>query len=248
MVGNSYYIFLLPILIAIIAFLYSTVGHGGASGHIAVLTLLGIAPMYIKSSALVLNILVSSIAFITYYRSGYFKIKLLLPFLFTSIPSAFLGGLINIDNPIIFQKILGICLIFPIMRLFGLANQDNLTTKKVNTGLALLFGSIIGFLSGIMGIGGGILLTPVLIFMAWANLKEAAAVSALFILLNSVSGLIALGIIGFNFNHAIISWIFAAFIGASLGSYFGSKKFNFKTLRYCLAIVLCIASFKLLIG
>lgn len=248
MVENSYYIFLLPILIAIIAFLYSTVGHGGASGHIAVLTLLGIAPMYIKSSALILNILVSSIAFISYYRSGYFRIKLLLPFLITSIPFAFIGGLININNPIIFQKILGLCLIFPIIKLFGLGKQDNLSTVKINTGLALFIGSIIGFLSGMLGIGGGILLTPVLIFMSWANLKEAAAVSALFILLNSISGLIALGIIGINFNHAIISWIIAAFIGACLGSYYGSKKFNFITLRYCLAIVLCIASFKLLIG
>jgi hypothetical protein len=245
---NSNSILLIPILISIIAFLYSSVGHGGASGHIAVLTLMGITPIYIKSSALILNILVSSIAFISYYRSGYFKYKLLLPFLITSLPFAFIGGLVNIENPVVYQKILGICLIFPIIRLLGIGKQDNLITREINIPLALFIGAVIGFLSGLMGIGGGILLTPVLILLSWANLKEAAAVSALFILLNSISGIIALNIKGFNLNPAIISWITAALIGAYLGSYFGAKKFNFKTLRYCLAVVLCIASFKLLIG
>ncbi|HMG14794.1 MAG TPA: sulfite exporter TauE/SafE family protein [Saprospiraceae bacterium] len=244
----SNYFILIPILIVIIAFLYSAVGHGGASGHIAVLTLMGIAPIYIKSSALILNVLVSSIAFISYYRGGYFKPRLLLPFLITSIPFSFLGGLITTINPAIFQKILGIILIFPILRLLGVGKQDNTINKKINMPLALIIGAVIGFLSGMMGIGGGILLTPVLILLCWANLKEAAAVSALFILLNSISGLIALSIKGISLNSEIISWIVAALIGAYLGSYFGARKFNFKTLRYCLAIVLCIASFKLLIG
>lgn len=245
---ESIYLILIPILLACVAFLYSTVGHGGASGHIAVLSLMGISIIYIKSSALILNILVSSLAFYQYYKGGHFKSKLLLPFLITSIPSAFLGGMVTINNPLIFQKILAFCLIFPILRLIGFGNNNFKSTKPLQIPLALIIGAVIGFLSGMMGIGGGILLTPLLIFLNWANLKEAAAVSSIFILLNSIAGIIALVMKGINLTPQIWFWIIGAFVGGFLGSYYGSKKFNTVTLRYFLAIVLTIASFKLATG
>jgi uncharacterized membrane protein YfcA len=192
--------------------------------------------------------LVSSIAFYQYYRAGHFKWKLLVPFLITSIPSAFLGGIFTINNPLIFQKLLAFCLIFPILRLIGLGKNNFGPNKSIQIPLALIIGSIIGFLSGMMGIGGGILLTPVLILLNWANLKEAAAVSSLFILLNSIAGILALLMKGIIVTPQIWFWILGAFAGGFLGSYYGSRKFNTVTLRYFLAIVLSIATFKLATG
>jgi len=237
------YLFLLAILI--IAFLYSSVGHGGASGYLAIMALFGTQPELMKSSALILNLFVAGLAFTAYYRAGYFRLKLLLPFVLGSIPMSFIGAKMNID-PHLYKILLGICLSFAVFRLF-LKNVVCKEHRNLAFVWAMLIGAFIGFFSGMIGIGGGIILSPLLILFGWANLKETAAVSAMFILLNSVSGLAGLFSSGIQLNHEIYSWILAGIVGAILGSYMGSFKFSFRKLQYILASVLLFAIVKLFI-
>ena len=231
--------------ILIIAFLYSSVGHGGASGYLAIMALFGTQPELMKSSALILNLFVAGLAFTAYYRAGYFRLKLLLPFVLGSIPMSFIGAKMNID-PHLYKILLGICLSFAVFRLF-LKNVVCKEHRNLAFVWAMLIGAFIGFFSGMIGIGGGIILSPLLILFGWANLKETAAVSAMFILLNSVSGLAGLFSSGIQLNHEIYSWILAGIVGAILGSYMGSFKFSFRKLQYILASVLLFAIVKLFI-
>ena len=237
------YLFLL--LLFVVAFLYSSVGHGGASGYLALMALFSVAPPIMKSSALLLNIFVSLIAFIQYYCGGYFKWKLFLPFAIASVPAAFIGASITVDA-VIYKKVLGVILIFPILRLFGLFNTESEELKEVNIIIALIAGAVIGFLSGMLGIGGGIILSPVILFMHWGNMKQTASVSALFIFVNSIAGFTSLLSKGISIDKAVYLWLIIAVVGGLTGAYFGSKKWNNLWLKRVLAIVLCIASFKLL--
>jgi uncharacterized protein len=237
------YLFLLALLI--VAFLYSSVGHGGASGYLAIMALFGTQPELMKSSALILNLFVAGLAFIAYYKAGYFRLKLLLPFILGSIPMSFIGAKMNID-PHIYKVLLGICLSFAVFRLF-LKNASVKEPGSIAFIWAMLIGAVIGFFSGMIGIGGGIILSPLLILFGWANLKETAAVSAMFILLNSVSGLAGLLSNGIQLNPEIYSWIVTGIVGAVLGSYMGSFKFGFQKLQYILASVLIFAVVKLFI-
>src|SRR5688572_7365789 len=180
---------LIAFCLLVIGFLYSSVGHGGASGYIALLSLFGIVPAHYKSLILILNIIVASLAFIQYYRAGYFKWSLCWPFIIASIPLAFVGSKIPIHDDY-YNFFLGIALIFPIIRLLGFFPSDKNENKVLPLKAALIIGAIIGLVSGVLSIGGGIFLSPVIILFAWGNAKEAAAVSALFIVVNSVSGLL----------------------------------------------------------
>jgi hypothetical protein len=239
----EYYLILLSLLT--IAFLYASVGHGGASGYITVLTLWHIQNSLIRPSVLILNMLVSAVAFIQYYRAGHFSWKIFLPFAVTSIPAAFWGGQHKPDADI-YNKILGVALFFPILKLLGFFGKETEQTRPVNLPVALAIGFVIGLVSGMLGIGGGIFLTPVLLLLHWAKMKTAAAVSALFIFVNSLSGFIGLLQKGFEVNNEMFAWIATALIGGVFGSYFGSRKFNSQALRYLLAGGLVIAAFKLL--
>ena len=239
---------LFVVLFALIAFLYSSVGHGGASGFIALMILLKVDLAYIKPTALMLNILVSSLATYQYYRSPYFNKTLLLAFLYTSVPCAFIGSLIKIDQSY-FKILLGICLLLAIFRMLM---TEQATTQKADRHIpfyaCLLIGAVIGLISGMIGIGGGIILSPVLILAGWANFKEAAAVSAPFILINSLAGLAGTGISGISLPHEIYLWIAAAVSGGWMGSYMGVHRLNQKVLKYMLSIVLLIAVTKLFIS
>lgn len=232
-------------LLFAVAFLYASVGHGGASGYLALMALFNFAPPVMKSSALLLNIFVSLIAFVQYYRSGYFKWKLFLPFAVTSIPAAFIGASITVDA-VIYKKILGIILIFPILRLLGLFNTESDELKDTNIVIALIVGALIGFLSGMLGIGGGIILSPVILLLHYGNMKQTASVSALFIFVNSIAGFTSLLSKGITIEKAVYIWLLVAVTGGLLGAYWGSKKWNNLWLKRVLAIVLCIASFKLI--
>lgn len=233
------------LLLAVMAFLYASIGHGGASGYLAVLALFSVEPSLMKSSSLVLNIFVSLISFVHYYRGGHFKWQLFVPFAIASIPAAYFGAQVEVD-PSVYKKVLGICLIFPILRLAGAFGKESDETKSLPLAYGLLIGAVIGFLSGMIGIGGGILLSPVILLFHWGKMKETAAVSALFILVNSISGLAALLGKGYTPVTEIYSWIAVAVIGGFAGAYFGSQKFNHSVLRYILALVLLIASLKLI--
>ena len=186
---------LLILLIFIVAIMYSSVGHGGASGYLAVLALFGVSTTLMKPSSLILNVFVSAIAFIQFFRAGHFKWKLFVFFAITSIPCSYLGSTFPIDDGT-YKKILGLCLIFPILKLLGVfgsamvAKDHDLRYAEI--GVALIIGACIGFLSGMLGIGGGIILSPIILWLGWADMKQTAAISALFIFVNSVAGLLGL--------------------------------------------------------
>ncbi len=233
-------------LFALVAFLYSSVGHGGASGYLAIMALAGIAPAMMKQSALVMNLAVSLFSFIGFYRAGAFKLKLFLPFMLASIPLAYWGGTMSLPDAI-YKKILGICIFISIIRLIYQFEDSKEPNREIPLWAGLFSGGSIGLLSGLLGIGGGIILSPLMLLMRWAKLKETAAVSALFIFVNSLSGLygqIQKG--GFNLTENLQIAVIATIIGGLLGSYFGSQKFNSKTLKYLLALGLTIAGLKLL--
>ncbi|MHA8055635.1 sulfite exporter TauE/SafE family protein [Aquirufa nivalisilvae] len=236
----------LLLFLAIIAFLYSSVGHGGASGYLAVMAMMGVAPAIMKPSALVMNLAVSLFSFIGFYRAGHFKFKLFWPFAIASVPLAYLGGTMTLSDSI-YKKILAICILISIGRLLFQFRQEQEETRPISTIAGLASGGAIGLISGMIGIGGGIVLTPLMLLMRWATLKQTAAVSALFIFVNSLSGLYGQlqkgGIqVTDNFQWSVAATI----IGGLLGSYYGSQKFNVPTLRYLLAIGLVIASAKLI--
>jgi len=234
----------IPVLLLIVAFLYASVGHGGASGYIAVLTLFNIAMPVYKPVVLVLNIIIAGIAFIQFYRAGYFKWKLAWPFLVTSIPAAFIGSQFKTSEHV-YNLILGIALLFPIIRLLSKSPAEKTAIKEVQLLPALIWGAVIGLAAGFLNIGGGIFLSPVIILLAWGNTKDAAAVSSLFIVCNSTAGLAAAGLSSSSFTTTSFVWIGAAVIGGLTGAYLGSHRFKLTTVRYILATVLCIAAVKL---
>ncbi|MEI7585670.1 sulfite exporter TauE/SafE family protein [Runella sp.] len=231
------------LLIGIMAFLYASVGHGGASGYLALMALFGTSPALMKSSALILNVFVSLIAFIQYYRAGHFRWNLFWPFVITSIPLSYIGATLPITDSL-YKKLLAMALAIAIARML-FQPVDKKETKPVVLWLSLLIGAAIGVLSGMLGIGGGIILSPVILLLGWGRVKETAAVSALFIFVNSMSGLYGLFQKGFVPNTQLSTWLIAALIGGTLGAYQGSFKFNLQTLRYILASVLLIAVAKL---
>ncbi len=237
---------LLILSIIIVALLYSSIGHGGASGYLAIMSLFSLEPQVLRPSALLLNLFVSGIAFYQYYRNGYFRWNLFYSFAITSIPAAFFGGMISL-NPNIYKKILGISLLFAVFRMIFVFRTNDSARKEVNIYLGLIFGAILGFVSGIIGVGGGIFLSPILLLFHWANMKETAAVSAIFIFVNSIAGLTGIWSAGIFFYPKIIIWVIAAILGGVLGSYWGSLKFPNMVLKYILAAVLTFASIKLLI-
>lgn len=234
------------VLLFLVAFLYSSVGHGGASGYLALMAIFSVAPDVMKPTALLLNIFVSLISFIQFYRGGHFNFKLFLPFAIASVPMAFIGGLINVDA-FIYKKILGALMLIPIARFLLFRNIRVDEIKKSSLPVALLTGAGIGFLSGLIGIGGGIILSPVLLLLKWADMKQTAAISALFIFVNSLSGLAGQFTKGVQFSSDMYAYVAVAFIGGVLGAYYGSLKFRQPILKYLLAIVLMVAAYKLLL-
>jgi uncharacterized membrane protein YfcA len=238
-------IFLFYILLFFIAFLYASVGHGGASGYLALMVLFSFSPDVMKPTALLLNLFVSLTSFIQFYRGGYFKGKIFLPFALASMPMAYLGGLVTVEARI-YKTILGILLLIPIIRFLFFANIKTEELKRSNFLLSLLIGAVIGFLSGLIGIGGGIILSPVLLMLKWTDMKQTAAISALFIFVNSLSGLAGQLQKGIHFTTGMYFYVAVAFAGGICGAYYGALKLNQVFLKYLLAAVLMVASYKLL--
>ena len=231
----------------LVALLYSSVGHGGASGYLAVLAFLAVAPEVTRPTALVLNLFVASIGTYQFWRAGYFSWRIFLPFAAASIPFAYVGGMIHLPTTI-YKIVLGVVLMLAAIRLaIKLKNDDQIKEPPIIA--CLLIGAIIGLLSGLVGVGGGIFLTPVLLLMRWSETRVAAGVSVLFILVNSAAGLVgqySRGALNGLPNEVWI-WIAAAIVGGVIGSTLGSKKFDSMTLRRVLAVVLLFAGVKLII-
>ncbi len=230
--------------IFIVAILYSSVGHGGASGYLAVMALWAVDPAITRPTALVLNLFVASIGTYQFYRAGHFSWKIFWSFAVTSIPFAFIGGMLKLPTNV-YRIVLGLVLLFAAFRLAWSFSKD-VEVKPPVLWMALAMGAVIGLLSGLVGVGGGIFLTPVLLLMNWSETKTAAGVSALFILVNSISGLLG----NYSQVNALPSevwlWIGAAVAGGLIGSTLGAKRFDSLTLRRVLALVLLFASVKLI--
>ncbi|MBI5406443.1 MAG: sulfite exporter TauE/SafE family protein [Nitrospirae bacterium] len=239
----------LILMVFLIAALYSSVGHGGASGYLAVLVLAGFARSEITPVVLVLNIIVAATGWLQYSRAGHFAPRLLLPFVMTSIPGSFIGGMISV-NETVCAVILGVALLAAAFRFLLLPYPASVRTSLATGplwGLALPVGLSLGILAGMAGIGGGVFLSPLLLLVGWADAKKTAAVSAAFIVLNSASSLLAHFIKGTPFHENL--WIpmgIAVLLGGRWGSHMGANRIPALRLQQILGSVLLLAAIKLL--
>jgi len=230
----------------LVALLYSSVGHAGASGYIAVLALFGLGVEAIRPTALTLNILVAAIGFFQWWRAGYFRWSLFWPLALLSVPSAFFGGWLHI--PAAYLKILiGLVLWFSAWRLLR-RKDDPAVVVRPSRAASLASGAGIGLLSGLTGTGGGIFLTPLMLFCRWAKVKEAAAVSSLFIFVNSAAGLGGYVKSGGDLPDFVWSLAVVVAVGGFIGAHLGSRHLPVRAISLLLAAVLAIAGAKLLFG
>jgi uncharacterized membrane protein YfcA len=237
---------LLAALFFVTAVLYSSVGNAGASGYLAAMTLVGLAPEVMKPTALLLNILVALITTVRFYRAGHFSWPLFWPFTIASVPCAFLGGALVLPSGL-YQGLVGSILLFAAYRLFWYADESHAHPTGVPRMLALLLGAGLGFVSGLTGIGGGIFLSPLLLMMGWAEPRQSASVSAAFILVNSVAGLCGEAVSVHALPQAAPLWAGAVVVGGLVGSELGARQLAEVTLRRLLALVLAMAGLKLIL-
>jgi len=236
---------LLAVCVLAVAILYSSVGHGGASGYIAILALFSLAPAAFKPTALVLNILVSAIATFYFARAGHFSWHLFWPFAATSIPFSFLGGYLSLPTHV-YNPLVGIVLLASAYRLISRKEHEDTAVRPPSAPVSLAVGAALGFLSGLTGVGGGIFLSPLLLLLKWSRAKEVSAVAALFILVNSTAGLLG-HISSLQAIPPFVPILAAAALGGGItGSFFGSCRLPASRIVKTLSAVLIIAGFKLL--
>ena len=243
-------IVLSAVLIFAVALLYSTVGHAGASGYLAVMALFSLAPGPMKPIALTLNIMVAIVGTIRFYWAGFFSWRTFWPFAIASIPAAFIGGWLTLPA-IVYKAIVGAVLLYSAVRLFFTAKrEDDREIHRVPVWVALIWGAAIGLLSGLTGVGGGIFLSPLLLLMHWAKTKETSGVSVTFILVNSISGLFGHGLLQHfamvaTLPPAAFVWAPAALLGGFVGAELGTRRLAIAGIRRWLSLVLVIAGLKL---
>jgi uncharacterized protein len=242
----------LAALVFLAAALYSSVGHAGASGYLAAMAIVGLAPETMRPTALALNILVATIATARYARAGQFDWRTLWPFALASVPAAFLGGMLHLPTTL-YRPLVGVILLLAALELVrsarrSAAREADAPQSDVPVAPALLIGAGIGLLSGLTGTGGGIFLSPVLLFLGWAQTRKTSGVSAAFILLNSVAALAGTTFALSALPPAIPLWLLAATVGALLGTQLGTRLLPVPALRYALSMVLVIAGAKLILA
>lgn len=233
------------LLVFLVAFLYSSVGHGGASGYIAVMALFSLAPAEIRINALIMNIAVAGISFSQFIRTDTLNKKLVIPLFITSIPMAYIGGSLILKDQF-FKYLLAMVLILPVLRFSGVWKPKESKLAEPVLWALLLAGCGIGLISGMLGIGGGIILTPLLLWFGWASTRQAALVSALFIAVNSIAGLLGLIKHGFTIQSDFFLLLIMAVTGGTFGAYYGAMRFSPEHLKKVLALVLTIAIVKLI--
>lgn len=229
---------------ALAAMLYASVGHGGASSYLALMVWMGWPMEDLRPQALVLNMVVSLAGTLLFLKSGAFRGKLFLPLVAASIPLAWVGGNLRVPAPA-YEALLAFGLVAAALRLAW--QPRGRSTAEPHPGWLLLAGSLIGLISGMIGIGGGIFLTPLLIMTGWTNPKEAAALSAPFIFLNSGAGLLGVAQSGYAWEGLAWGLAPAVLAGGLLGAWWGSQRAGPRRLRHALSLVLIVASTKLIV-
>ncbi|MGH9800479.1 MAG: sulfite exporter TauE/SafE family protein [Blastocatellia bacterium] len=237
----------LALLIFAAAVLYSSVGHAGASGYLAAMALFGLAPPVMRPTALLLNILVAAVTTFKFYRAGHFVWRLFWPFALTSVPLAFLGGKTKLPD-VYYKYLVGAVLLYSAYRFLRnphIGDEASHTTPTLWP--MLVFGSLLGLLSGLTGVGGGIFLSPIMLFMGWAATRQVSAISAAFILVNSISGFAGLLSHTPSVPKQIPFFAIAAVIGGFIGAEYGSRRIAGANLKRLLAVVLIIAGIKMIL-
>ena len=237
---------LLTVLILAAAMLYSSVGHAGASAYLAAMALFNVAPDVMKPTALALNIVVATIATIKFYQADCFSWPVFWPFALTSIPFSFIGGALVLPGSL-YKPVVGAVLLYAAYWLLVAKPAAVADVRSIPLWAALAAGAVIGLLSGLTGVGGGIFLSPLLLFMGWAKTKQTSGVSAAFILVNSIAGLLGHSSSVASLPGVIPVWAMAAVLGGWMGAEFGSKRIGNTTVRRLLAIVLVIAGLKMIL-
>jgi len=234
----------LAVCIFVVAMLYASVGHGGASGYLAIMALFSLHPEALKPTALLLNIVVAGVGAYLYCSARQFSWRVFWPFVITSIPASFLGGTFSLP-PEIYRPALGLVLIFAAWRLFVRKDQVDYETKIPANTTAMLVGAVLGFVSGLIGVGGGIFLSPLMILLRWARVREVSGIAALFILVNSISGL--LGHMSSLHHVPDYAPLLAgmALIGGAIGALCGSRHLPVATILKAMSLMLVLAGGKM---
>ena len=234
----------LALCIFIVAMLYASVGHGGASGYLAIMALFSLHPEALKPTALLLNIVVAGVGSYLYCSAKQFSWKVFWPFVITSIPMSFIGGYFTLP-PQIYRPVLGIVLLFAAWRLFARKNLEDFEPTPPPLGLAMLVGAVLGFASGLIGVGGGIFLSPLMILLGWARVREVSGIAALFILVNSISGLLGhLSSLQHVPDFAPLLAV-VALVGGTIGALSGSRYLPTAAIIRAMALMLVAAGGKM---
>lgn len=236
------FIFLSGIVIA--AILYSSVGHGGASGYLAVMALFGMEPALMKPAALTMNVFVTVLVLARLNKAGHFNWRLFTPFVAASMPMAFLGGAYTINSSA-YKIIVGIALLLAVLRMVW-KNHDDYELRTPPIPVAILVGGMLGFISGLTGVGGGIFLSPLLLFFHWTHMRGSVAIAAGFILLNSIAGLAGYATTDQPWPAGIPILVITAVVGGLIGSELGVRRLAPLKLRKALAVVLAVAGIKMI--
>lgn len=237
----------LVLLLFLIAILYSSVGHAGASGYLAIMAIFGIHPEIMRPAALFLNIFVGLIATYKFYKAKSFSFGIFLPLVVTSIPMSFLGGRMSLQEEI-YRPIVGAILLFAAWNLVKTASKN--TDYQLNPPSKLIIsitGALLGFISGLTGVGGGIFLSPLLLIFRWAPIKVISGVAAGFILVNSISALIGNISVNTSIHPSLFIWTFTVIIGGFIGAELGSKRLGNKVIYQLLAVVMVIGGLKMIL-
>lgn len=234
----------LAISIFAVAILYASVGHGGASGYLAVMALFALAPESLKPTALLLNIVVAGVGSYLYLGARQFSWKVFWPFAVTSIPASFMGGYFSL-SPEIYRPALGLVLLFAAWRLFVRKDRKDYESTPPQINIAMLVGTVLGFTSGLIGVGGGIFLSPLMIILGWARVREVSGIAALFILVNSISGLLGhLSSLQHLPDYApMLAGV--ALVGGSIGALCGSRHLPVKIILQAMSFMLVVAGGKM---
>ena len=225
------------------AVLYSSVGHGGASGYLAVMALAGLAPGDMKPAVLTMNIFVTVLVFARLYRAGYFKPELFWPFATASVPMAFVGGALMVEMSL-FRIIVGVSLLLAALRMF--VHTPKGEERAPHWGIALPVGAVLGLVAGLTGVGGGIYLSPIVLLLGWASIRESAALASAFVLLNSIAGLAGFVVMGGAWPSGVPFYVLAALVGGVVGSELGARALSPQRLGHILGLVLLVAGLKMI--